>query len=78
MDPDYIDPKVLQARAQAKGNRGEDLKVAPRPRVRRVPETAPRGGVQLKGALAGVVVTAGKVRGRPGLSVSKAQRVSIS
>lgn len=35
MDPDYIDPEVLKARARGKGNRPEDVKVGRRPRLRR-------------------------------------------
>lgn len=34
MDPDYMDPEVLKARAREKGHRAEDVTVGRRPRVR--------------------------------------------
>lgn len=48
MDPDYIDPAVLKARALAEGNKPTDVTVGPRPRMRRTTAFVSGSAIRVK------------------------------
>lgn len=50
MDPDYVDPAVLKARALAECNKPEDVTVGARPRLRSTSVVAAGLGIRMKDA----------------------------